>query len=215
MSRRSLKKIDPALDLSCHLLLPEQLPQPWDAASLFGRAAPLEVEVGSGKGLFLSQAALARPDHDFLGAEIAEKYAHFIAGRLAKRPVTNAKVLHGDAQRLLAEVLPAESVWAVHVYFPDPWWKKRHKKRRVMNPRFLADVERVLKPEGALHFWTDVEEYFQTALDLIAAGTKLTGPIAVDESAAEHDLDFRTHFERRMRLHGEPVYRALFCKAKY
>lgn len=84
-----------------------------------------------------------------------------------------------------------------------------------MNPRFLADVERVLKPEGALHFWTDVEEYFQTALDLIAAGTKLTGPIAVDESAAEHDLDFRTHFERRMRLHGEPVYRALFCKAKY
>lgn len=213
MSRRSLKKIDPALDISGHLILPEQIPQPWDGMALFGRAAPLEVEVGSGKGLFLSQAALARPEHNFLGVEIAAKYAHFIAARLAKRKLANARILHGDAERLLAEILPADSLSAVHVYFPDPWWKKRHRKRRVMNQRFLADVQRVLKSNGTLHFWTDVEEYFQSTLELITTSTQLTGPFAVDERAAEHDLDFHTHFERRMRLHGEPVYRAIFCKA--
>ncbi len=76
-------------------------------------------------------------------------------------------MIHGDAQRVFAEVLPEVSVAAVHVYFPDPWWKKRHRKRRVMNERFLRDVERVLIPGGALHFWTDVEEYFQTTLELI------------------------------------------------
>src|SRR5262245_45921825 len=148
MGRRSLRKIDPALDLSRHLLTLEQLPRPWDATAIFGRSAPLEVEVGSGKGLFLSQAAQACQDRDFLGVEIAEKYARFIAARLVKRDLPNARIVHGDAQRLFAEFLPDNSVTAVHVYFPDPWWKKRHKKRRVINERFLADAERVLEPGG-------------------------------------------------------------------
>jgi tRNA (guanine-N7-)-methyltransferase len=97
---------------------------------------------------------------------------------------------------------------AVHVYFPDPWWKKRHKKRRVMNEQFLADVERTLLPGGRLHFWTDVEEYFQTTLALIAAVSKLEGPLPVVEKPAEHDLDYRTHFERRTRKSERGVYRA-------
>ena len=80
--------------------------------------------------------------------------------------------------RLFREWFPAASLAAVHVYFPDPWWKKRHKKRRVLNEEFLRDVERTLVPGGRLHFWTDVEEYFQTTLELIAATVKLTGPAA-------------------------------------
>ncbi len=101
---------------------------------------------------------------------------------------------------------------AVHVYFPDPWWKARHKKRRVMNEAFLHDVERTLQPAGRLHFWTDVEEYFQATLSLIAACTRLVGPLSVAEQPAEHDLDYRTHFERRMRFHALPVYRSEFRK---
>jgi tRNA (guanine-N7-)-methyltransferase len=101
---------------------------------------------------------------------------------------------------------------AVHVYFPDPWWKARHHKRRVMNESFLADVVRTLQPDGRLHFWTDVREYFDQSLELIAARTPLVGPLDVRERPAEHDLDFRTHFERRTRMHGEGVYGAEFVK---
>lgn len=210
MSRRALRKVDAGLDLSRHLLALDQLPGPWDQKALYGRKAPLEVEIGSGKGLFLMQAAAARPDHDFCGVEIAAKYARFCAARLVKRGLANARVVHGDAQKLLAECMASGSVAAIHVYFPDPWWKKRHKKRRVMNAGFLHHVQRVLEPGGWLHLWTDVEEYFRTTLELIAATTRLAGPYDVQERAPETDLDYRTHFERRMRLGGQAVYRAEF-----
>src|SRR5215203_1324136 len=84
MPRRALRKPDPALDLSQHLKTFDDLPQPWNAATLFQREAPLEVEVGSGKGLFLQSAATATPEHDFLGIEIAGKYARHAAARIAK-----------------------------------------------------------------------------------------------------------------------------------
>jgi tRNA (guanine-N7-)-methyltransferase len=212
MGRRALPKIDPALDYSDRLRTIETLPTPWNAEALFGRVAPLEVEVGSGKGMFLQNAALARPERDYLGVEVAAKYARFTAARLAKRGMTNAIAVHGDGLRLFREVLPDESLAAVHVYFPDPWWKSRHHKRRVMTEAFLRDVDRTLRPGGELHFWTDVEEYFLSTLELIAQCTPLAGPLPVAERAAEHDLDYRTHFERRMRLAGEPVYRAEFKK---
>jgi tRNA (guanine-N7-)-methyltransferase len=213
MGRRALPKIDPTLDVKNHLTSVEQLcAEPWDPHALFGRDAPLEVEVGSGKGLFLQNAALGTPEHNFLGVEVAFKYARFIAARLAKRNITNAKAVHGDALRLFRERLPNASLAAVHVYFPDPWWKARHHKRRVMTEALLADMVRTLQPGGRLHFWTDVKEYFDATLALIAQTTSLIGPIEVPEKPAEHDLDFRTHFERRMRLHGEPVYRCEFVR---
>ncbi len=212
MGRRALRKIDPALDLSRHLKSWDDLPQPWNPATLFGRAAPLAVEVGSGKGLFLQTAATAAPERDFLGVEIATKYARFAAARLAGRSIPNALVLHGDAQRLFAELLPDESLAAVHVYFPDPWWKKRHHKRRVLNEPFVRDVARTLAAGGSLHFWTDVRERFEATLELVAQETPLAGPLDVPEQPAEHPLDYRTHFERRTRLGDRPVYRAEFRK---
>jgi tRNA (guanine-N7-)-methyltransferase len=212
MPRRALRKIDPALDLSYHLKTIDGVPRPWLTGQLFERDLPLEVEVGSGKGLFLQSAASANPEHNFLGIEIAGKYAHFAAARLAKRGLTNAIMVSGDAQRVFAELLPDSSLAAVHVYFPDPWWKKRHHKRRVMNERFVQQIARTLIPGGALHFWTDVQERFDATLELIAAETKLVGPVEVAERPAEHDLDYRTHFERRMRLDQKPIYRAEFRK---
>jgi tRNA (guanine-N7-)-methyltransferase len=210
MGRRALRRIDPSLDLSRHLRTLEQLPQPFSAAVLFGRTAPLEIEVGSGKGLFLHTVSGALPEHDFLGCEISAKYARFAAAKLAHARRANAVAVHGDAVRLFREHLPDACAVAVHVYFPDPWWKKRHLRRRVMQEPLLRDIQRVLAPRGTLHFWTDVAEYFTTTVELIRQVTQLTGPITVAEAEAAHDLDYRTHFERRMRLHGEAVYRAQF-----
>jgi tRNA (guanine-N7-)-methyltransferase len=212
MPRRALRKPDPALDLSHHLKTFDDLPQPWSAATLFQHSAPLEVEVGSGKGLFLQSAATATPDHDFLGIEIAGKYAHHAAARIAKDKLPNAIMVHGDAQRIFHELFPDVSLAAVHVYFPDPWWKKRHHKRRVMNEKFVQEITRTLQPGGALHFWTDVLERYDAILELIAEHTPLVGPLQVAERQAEHDLDYRTHFERRMRLTRQAVYRAEFRK---
>jgi tRNA (guanine-N7-)-methyltransferase len=212
MGRRALRRIDPSIDLTGHLKTFEQLPHPWQPAVLFGRSASLEVEVGSGKGLFLRGAAAARPDVDFLGIEVVRKYAEFTAAALVKRGLNNAVVASADALRIFCELIPNDSLAAVHVYFPDPWWKKRHRKRRVLCEPFLRDVERTLLPGGTLHFWTDVEEYFRSTLELMPTCTTLEGPFDVTESPAEHDMAYRTHFERRVRMAGEAVFRSEFRK---
>lgn len=210
MARPALRKIDPSLDLSRHLRCSEQWPSGEDAQALFARPAPLEIEVGSGKGMFLVTASAERPGHNFLGCEIARNYARLAAARLVRAGRNNAVVLQGDALRLFRELLPDACAVAVHVYFPDPWWKQRHRKRRVMKPEFLADVERVLEPGGSLHFWTDVQEYFDTTLTLLAESTGLLGPFEVAPRPAENEFDYRTHFERRMRMVNLPVFRAEF-----
>jgi tRNA (guanine-N7-)-methyltransferase len=212
MGRRALPKIDPTLDLSRHFLDPLPLTPQLDQMALFGRVAPLEIEVGSGKGLFLAGAAQAHPERNFLGIEVAYKYARYAAARLARQELANARMICGDALARFAIWVPSQSLNAIHVYFPDPWWKKKHRRRRVMNAPFLRDVVRTLVAGGTLHFWTDVEEYFQSTLELIAQSTALSGPLPVGERPAEHDLDYRTHFERRMRLHDLPVYRSEFRK---
>jgi tRNA (guanine-N7-)-methyltransferase len=212
MGRRALRKPDPTLDLAHHLKTIDDLPRPWMPEKIFGRSAPLEIEVGSGKGLFLRTTAPVRPETDFLGIEIVRKYAAFSAAGLAKRNIENAIVVAGDAIRTFKEILPAECAAAVHVYFPDPWWKKRHRKRRVMRDEFVKEIERVLEVGGRLHFWTDVGEYFESALETLAEATTLAGPFDVEEAAPEHDLDYRTHFERRTRLQREAVFRAEFEK---
>lgn len=212
MGRRALRKIKSEVDLTGYLLELGDLPNPWDASALFPDAAPLEVEVGSGKGLFLRTAAEASPEVNFLGIEVAQKYAAFAAAGLAKHGLTNAKIVAGDALQIFAERIPKDALRAVHVYFPDPWWKQRHKKRRVLNEPFLRDVHRTLSPGGLLHFWTDVEEYFETTLQLIGRLELFEGPLTVPESPAGHDMDYRTHFERRTRQHGEAVYRSEFRK---
>ena len=210
MGRRTLRRIDPRIDLREYLYALEQFALPYDMTSLFDRLAPLEIEVGSGKGLFLDTASAEFPDHNYLGIEVARRYARYTAARLARGQRTNARVLEGAAAQLFDQFLESDQVHAVHVYFPDPWWKKRHHKRRVMNDRFLRNVQRVLAPAGRLHFWTDVQDYYERTLERIAAVTSLQGPEQVCEHPVTHDLDYRTHFERRTRLQNLPVYRAEF-----
>jgi tRNA (guanine-N7-)-methyltransferase len=208
MPRRPPRKPDPTLDLSCHLLRLESLPSPLDPATLFPVLAPVELEVGSGKGLFLSTASAAAPDRNFLGAEIATGYARLCAGRLAARGADNARIVQGDATFLVRALLPDACLAGVHVYFPDPWWKARHRKRRVLSTPFLEHAGRTLTTGGTLHVWTDVEEYFREALAAARETGLFTEPREETTRPAEHDLDYRTHFERRTRLAGAPVWRA-------
>jgi tRNA (guanine-N7-)-methyltransferase len=208
MPRRPPRKPDPRLDLSAHLLPLANLPSPFDPASVFPTAAPVELEVGSGKGLFLSTAAAAAPDRNFLGIEIAHGYARMVAGKLAAAGLSNARMVQGDAGFLVGSLLPDACLAGMHVYFPDPWWKARHRKRRVLSEPFLLQAGRTLAPGATLHVWTDVEEYFLEAM-AAARATGLFGEPRLEEPGQPaHDLDYRTHFERRTRLAGMPAWRA-------
>ena len=210
MGRRALPKIDPTIDLTNHFFMLDDVAQPLSPLAMFGRDAPLEVEVGSGKGLFLQSQSEKQPDVNFLGVEISPKYCRFAAMRAAKAQRQNVKLIRGDAIRFFNEWLQPGTLAAVHVYFPDPWWKDRHRKRRVMRKEFVQRIETVLQIGGSLHFWTDVKSYFDEALELLAAETTLQGPIVVEASEPEHTLDYRTHFERRTRMNEQPVYRSRF-----
>lgn len=180
----------------------------WEA--VFGNDRPVELEVGSGKGLFLQNAATARPDSNFLGLELARKYAGKAAERLARHGLINARVWSGDARLFLARHVPPGSLSAVHVYFPDPWWKKRHKKRRVFTGTLLADIERSLVPGGALEVATDVEEYFGVMIALVAERPRFAPEPLPELKEPEHDLDYLTNFERKYRIEGRAIFRASY-----
>lgn len=196
----------PPLDLSPYQFAYPTEPVVW--SDVFGNTRPVELEVGSGKGLFLANAASQRPDRNFFGVEHAKKYARRAMERLAKRGLTNVKVLPGDARRFLHEFVPPASLSAMHIYFPDPWWKKRHRKRRVFCEEFVRDVARALVPGGAFPVVTDVEEYFGVMTELMATHPEFaTRPIRMPGEPA-HDLDYLTSFERKYRLEGRPIFRA-------
>ena len=204
----------PSLDVSACLLAPENHPaaRPFSWPELFGSDKPVEVEIGSGKGLFLASAAAERPEHNFLGIEISRKYARLAAERAIKRGVTNVRVWPGDARLFMAQRVGDASLRAVHVYFPDPWWKKRHKKRRVFTAELVAAIVRGLEPAGALHVATDVEEYYEVIRSLIAAAPLLAELPPPSVREPEHDLDYLTNFERKFRIEGRAIYRASYRK---
>jgi tRNA (guanine-N7-)-methyltransferase len=166
-----------------------------------------------GKGLFLLTEATARPGVNFLGIEIVRKYQLYAATRYAIRKLPNVKTACADAKAVLRECVPAGSVSAVHVYFPDPWWKKRHRKRRVFTPEFAADAARVLRPGGRLHLATDVEEYFGVMTGIVRAMPAFRELTAETSTAPVEEAGFQTNFERKARLKGTPVWRAVFERA--
>jgi tRNA (guanine-N7-)-methyltransferase len=207
-----MSKTRTAIDVSHHFVEPvvgaEIAPIDW--AEFFGCANPVEVEIGSGKGLFLVNAARQEPGHCFLGIELSRKYAKLAAERLVRNQVSNAKVWAGDARIILNRVIPDQSVHAVHVYFPDPWWKSRHKKRRVFNDGLVGDLERILVSGGRLSLATDVEEYYGVMRALMDEHSRFIECALPDLREPEHDLDYLTNFERKYRIEGRPVHRAVY-----
>ncbi len=189
----------------------ENPPQPIDWGALFGNSHPVEIEVGMGKGLFLLNAAMTRPDTNFFGIEIVRKYQLYAATRFAIRHLLNVKTACADAKLLIRDYVAASSVAAVHVYFPDPWWKKRHKKRRVFTPEFAADVARILIPGGRLLIATDVAEYFGIMTAIVRAMPEFVErPEDAERAAPRTDAGFATNFERKALARGGVVWRAVY-----
>lgn len=180
----------------------------WSWSDVFGNAHPVEVEIGSGRGLFIMNAAQTHPERNFLGIEYDLKEGRRASKRLQKRNLLNAKILGHDARYVVSKMIATGSVSAVHIYFPDPWWKRRHRKRRIFAPDVISEVVRMLQPGGVLHAWTDVEEYFDVMRD-VAAEFPLLSPLPPPEERAPiHDMDYQTSFERKKRQLGLPIYRA-------
>jgi tRNA (guanine-N7-)-methyltransferase len=175
---------------------------------LFGNENPVEVEIGSGRGLFLLNSALARPETNFLGIEYDFKEGRRAATRLKKRSLPNARLLGADARLVLSKYLADGSAAAAHIYFPDPWWKRRHKKRRIFSSDFIKQVARILAPAGILHAWTDVAEYFEVMQQVVAGIAEFRPLPPPQERSAVHDMDYHTSFERKKRKLGLPIYRA-------
>jgi tRNA (guanine-N7-)-methyltransferase len=141
----------------------------WTA--VFGNDRPVEIEIGPGRGDVLLAFATARPEVNFFAIEHIRGSAEHVAARLAAAGLANARVVAGDAPCVVRELVPPASVAAYHVYFPDPWPKRRHHKRRLVTPAFAADVARTLAPGGCLHVATDLGWlYDEIAAVLTASG---------------------------------------------
>jgi tRNA (guanine-N7-)-methyltransferase len=181
-----------------------------DPAELFGNPQPTELEVGFGKGAFLVAAAPANRDRNYLGVEIDRGLQLYVATRLAKRGLVNVRVGCGDARMLVAQHLPAGALHAVHVYFPDPWWKTRHRKRRVFTEAFARDCGKVLIPGGTLFLATDVSEYFQHMLAVMTGLPEFECQQAGREELRSDEGQPRTNFEIKAARSGRPVWRATF-----
>jgi tRNA (guanine-N7-)-methyltransferase len=188
----------------------DDLPPTLDWATLFPASGPVEVDIGSGRGLFVLTAALRHPQTNFVGLEIDYTEGRRAAERLQKRNLPNARILGGDAVRALSVMIPPGSIHAAHVYFPDPWWKTRHHKRRIFNPQFTELLARVVQPGGFVHHWTDVADYFHMATAFMNASPCFIPGVPPEERQAEHDMDYQTSFERKKRRLGFPIYRALW-----
>jgi tRNA (guanine-N7-)-methyltransferase len=203
----------PATDVSAHLIDPgaldEQAPIAW--MRLFGNNNSVELEIGSGKGLFLLNAASTTPTRNFLGIEISRKYARIAADRLARRQLANAKIWRGDARLVMAHLVPAASLRAVHIYFPDPWWKQRHKKRRVFTEELVVQIGRALEPGGTLQVASDVNEYFTLIQSLLATNPRFRAQSVPELEDPQHALDYLSNFERKYRLEGRPIFRAQYA----
>lgn len=176
---------------------------PFDWPTLFCNEHPVEIEVGFGKGLFLMTQGQARRDINFIGIEIERKYVMMTATRLAKLGLANVKLACTDARWLLKERVKAASVAALHIYFPDPWWKTRHKKRKLFTRDFADQCVRVLRPGGHLHFATDVADYFAETIAMLEEIGELHALPAPDVV----DL---TNFERKYRKEGRAIHRARY-----
>jgi len=200
-------------------LIPETYVAPLDLLAIFGRVAPLQVDLGCGDGSFLCELAQLHPDRDFLGIDR-------LVGRVAKAcrkaiAVENVRILNVESSYAVGYLLPEGSVETFYLMFPDPWPKRRHHRRRIVTKDFLESTHRALENGGILQIATDQFDYFRQIERLAHASSlqvseKLDGlkPSSLGEetSSDKNDGFPLTKFERRFSALGAPIYRLALQK---
>ena len=177
-----------------------------DFRELFGNDHRVVLEIGSGKGRFLIASAMEQPEVNFIGIEKSLHYHRVIRERVLKRALRNVRLINYDADPVLREMIPDASLAEIHIYFPDPWPRKREQKRRIIRPDALAEMRRTLVAAGSGIYVTDHREYFEAAAPLIAelfrAEARVPGP----------DDPPRTNYEAKYRAEGREIYEVRFWK---
>lgn len=173
------------------------------------KGAPVEIELGSGRGGFIVERATAAPEAALLGLEVRRKWASIVDARLGKMGLhARARVFAEDARVALPRLRPDASVRRMYAHFPDPWWKKRHQKRLMLSPGVIDEVARLLEPGGELFIQTDVE-----ARAAQYRATLAGDPRFVESPVEDNPYGARSPRERRAMKDGLPIYRLRFVRA--
>lgn len=189
------------------LLKSEDIDSRIDFVRIFGRTGPVHIEIGSGKGTFLVNQARARPGDNFLGIEWARKYYRHAVDRIGRWGLKNVRIIRTDAAVFLADFITDSSVECFHIYFPDPWPKKRHHKRRFISPANLEHLIRCLKTGGQLKIATDHEDYFQVIQEVITNQDKGLEEIQfLPTVGADKGEWVGTNFERKYLKDQRSIY---------
>lgn len=181
-----------------------------EPVAVFGRRAPLNLEVGFGMGQSLAELAQAAPEQDFLGVEVHEPGCGALLMEIERRGLTNVRIYRADVIDVLELVLPAESLDRILILFPDPWPKKKHHKRRLIQSGFVQRLQPVLRAGGLVHIATDWEPYAEHILEVMNAATgfcNLSADAAVVDRPSDRPL---TKFEKRGEQRGHGVTDMLF-----
>ena len=190
----------------------DALPRPIDWPVLFGNDHPVELEIGSGKGTFLLEQARSRVDVNFMGIEWARWFWRYASDRIRRAGCTNVRMVRAEAGFFLSEHVADDSLAVLHIYFPDPWPKARHHKRRLIQAPFLLQAHRVLAPGGRIQIVTDHQNYFEQ-IEAVVRGSSLQ-TIDYNRPGSAADGEFvGTNFERKYRREGRPFYAIAAQKA--
>ena len=183
---------------------------PVDLAHVFGRSAPRMLEIGFGMGESTAAIAAEQPQHDFLAIEVHTPGVGSLLKQIEERGLTNVRIVQHDAVEVLQNTLQPGALAGAHIFFPDPWPKKRHHKRRLIQPDFVALLASRLRPGGYVHVATDWEEYAQQILEVLSAEPTLRNTAAAfAERPAYRPL---TRFEQRGLKLGHGVWDVVFRK---
>jgi tRNA (guanine-N7-)-methyltransferase len=198
-------------ELAPRFVLPFDATGRFDFAAAFGRAAPLVVEIGFGMGSTTATMAAAAPEIDFLGIEVHPPGVGALLQRIDEAGLANVRIVQHDAVEVLESMIAPASLTAVHVFFPDPWHKKRHHKRRLIQPAFVALLASRLAPDGVLHCATDWQPYAEQMLEVLSADPALVNA-AGGGFAPRPASRPRTKFEQRGLDRGHGVWDLLFSR---
>jgi tRNA (guanine-N7-)-methyltransferase len=187
---------------------------PLDLATLFGRPAPVHLEIGFGNGEALAAMAIAHPENNYLGIEVHRPGVGMLLRTLEASNATNVRVVCADAREVIEKRIPDASLSAIYIFFPDPWPKKRHHKRRLVQKEFVALVLRKLRVGGAVHLATDWEDYAQQMLSVLSSVEGLENVAATGAYESRPPARTVTRFERRGRRLGHAVHDLVFLRVR-